>query len=231
MARIRYIKPTFPEDEKLAPAVSRDARLFYILSWCWMDKQGLLEHAPRVLKRNIFPYDDDITTATIESMIDELKDVKRFFSLEWQGVRLLYCPTMRRHQKFHRGEGFKYGIPEEILAALINPPDPGAVPVPFKHPTSTIQAPGLHHTGIVPAADEPPSSSAGNWNGELGTGIRIGIGIGNGELATGNGELGTGNGQQPAVDPEIRTLNEKFLALKRRLAGGGTLKPMFGGSS
>jgi hypothetical protein len=144
VARIRYLKPQAAEDVKLAEC-SIAARLLYRDLWCHMDRQGLAEDEPKLIKKNVFPYDDDLGVAKIRKLIDELVAAGRLIRTEWRGHALLYCPTFTRHQKFHRDEEPKYRIPEKELIALVG-----------------------HHAGTVPAPFNVPANSAGN--GERGTG-------------------------------------------------------------
>ena len=58
MARIRTIKPEFPQSESMG-RVSRDARLCFIEMWGIADDAGRLRGASRMLASLLFPYDDD----------------------------------------------------------------------------------------------------------------------------------------------------------------------------
>lgn len=182
MARIRYLKPQAAEDVKLAEC-SRDARLLYRDLWCHMDRQGLTEDEPKLIKRNIFPYDDDLTAERVKILIDELARVGRLIRLDWHGKRLLYCPTFGLHQKFHRGEEPRFNIPQENLDALL---------APCKHPASTIPAP----------FNDPANS--------IGIGIGIGIGNGQQERATGivNGATAPAPVPTEAFQECVRTWHE-----------------------
>lgn len=58
MARIRTIKPEFPQSESMG-RVSRDARLCFILLWTLSDDAGRLRGNSRMLASLLYPYDDD----------------------------------------------------------------------------------------------------------------------------------------------------------------------------
>lgn len=58
MARIRTIKPEFPQSESMG-RVSRDARLLFVLLWNICDDHGRTRAASRMLASLLFPYDDD----------------------------------------------------------------------------------------------------------------------------------------------------------------------------
>jgi hypothetical protein len=58
MARIRTIKPEFPQSESMG-RVSRDARLCFIMLWTIADDAGRLRGNSRMLASLLYPYDDD----------------------------------------------------------------------------------------------------------------------------------------------------------------------------
>lgn len=58
MARIRSIKPEFPQSESMG-RVSRDARLLFVELWTICDDSGRTRAASRMLASLLFPYDDD----------------------------------------------------------------------------------------------------------------------------------------------------------------------------
>lgn len=58
MARIRTIKPEFPQSESMG-RVSRESRLCFILLWTLADDAGRLRGNSRMLASLLYPYDDD----------------------------------------------------------------------------------------------------------------------------------------------------------------------------
>jgi hypothetical protein len=70
MARIRSIKPEFPQSESMGN-VSRDARLTFIQMWTVADDSGRLRGNSRMLASLLFPYDDD-APELIDTWIAEL---------------------------------------------------------------------------------------------------------------------------------------------------------------
>lgn len=72
MARIRTIKPEFPQSESMG-RVSRDARLCFILLWTLVDDAGRFRGSSRMLASLLYPYDDD-AQGLIEGWLDELVD-------------------------------------------------------------------------------------------------------------------------------------------------------------
>jgi len=70
MARIRTIKPEFPQSESMG-RVSRDARLTFLELWTLADDAGRLRGNSRMLASLLFPYDDD-APALIDTWLEEL---------------------------------------------------------------------------------------------------------------------------------------------------------------
>jgi hypothetical protein len=71
MARIRSIKPEFPQSESMGN-VSRDARLTFLQLWTIADDEGRLRGNSRMLASLLFPYDDD-APALIDGWLSELE--------------------------------------------------------------------------------------------------------------------------------------------------------------
>jgi len=70
MARIRSIKPEFPQSETIGK-LSRDARLLFIELWTIADDSGRSRAASRMLASLLFPYDDD-ARELLDGWMDEL---------------------------------------------------------------------------------------------------------------------------------------------------------------
>lgn len=70
MARIRTIKPEFPQSESMG-RVSRDARLTFVQMWTIADDSGRLRGNPQMLASLLFPYDRDAPNL-IDSWLMEL---------------------------------------------------------------------------------------------------------------------------------------------------------------
>ena len=71
MARIRTIKPEFPQSESMG-RVSREARLCFILLWTIADDSGRLRGNSRMLASLLYPYDID-AGKKIDGWLDELE--------------------------------------------------------------------------------------------------------------------------------------------------------------
>lgn len=74
MARIRTIKPEFPQSESMG-RVTRDARLCFILLWTIADDSGRLRGNSRMLASLLYPYDSD-AGKKIGGWLDELESEK-----------------------------------------------------------------------------------------------------------------------------------------------------------
>ncbi|MGE3778366.1 MAG: hypothetical protein AB7F89_14360 [Pirellulaceae bacterium] len=74
MARIRTIKPEFPQSESMGK-VSREARYIFVMLWTIADDEGRFRAASRMLASLLCPYDDDAGDLT-EGWLEELEGVK-----------------------------------------------------------------------------------------------------------------------------------------------------------
>lgn len=117
MARIRTIKPEFPEDEKLG-ACTRDARLLFVLIWTLCDDHGRFRAAPVFLRTHLFPYDLDITPQDIAGWLQEL-DAKRRVSLyESEGESYGEVVNWSKHQRIDNAGKPLYPDPPRLAANL-----------------------------------------------------------------------------------------------------------------
>lgn len=177
--RIRQIKPDFFEDEKIA-TVSRDARLFFVGLWCRMDKNGIVEDTPRILKNLVYPLDEDITSLVIGDFIDELCNTG--LNKENPGApllvrvksghkRYLFAPSFKTHQSVNHRERIIHPVSLDILKFTIedivrrgvvpspNPGNAGSVPV---HNGLWIMVYGIWVMGYGCSAPENVDSSVEN---------------------------------------------------------------------
>lgn len=111
MARIRSVKPEYWIDPNLT-RLSRDARLLYIALWNFADEHGRLHGDPRVVKGQCFPYDDDLTPAIIDALIDDLIAAKKAKRYEIDGATYLELPNLKKHQRLE---------PEKVPSRLPEP--------------------------------------------------------------------------------------------------------------
>ena len=118
MARKRQVDPCYPFEKEIR-ALSRDARYFYLLSWCHMSDPnpktktvgGVLPHDTFYLKNNIFPEE----TIFVEPLIQDIVAQKRYFLFKAQGKDWIWCPTMAKHQNIQHPSKAKYPDPPAEL--------------------------------------------------------------------------------------------------------------------
>ncbi len=137
MSRIRYIKPDFYSDTKLSGA-SVLARYLYIGLFCDFDMDGVTLDDAKLIKRSIFPYDDDIPCKRVDTLLGELILLKRLYRFVHDGEKYLFCPTFKKHQKFHIHEKSKYSIPLEVLEKAR-----------YQQGASTVLAPVQHQNAVT----------------------------------------------------------------------------------
>ena len=100
MARIRSIKPEFPQSETIG-RLSRDARLLFIQLWTFVDDSGRARAASRALASLLYPYDDDVPSL-IEGWLAELEENDCIRRYEADGKQYLDIPNWLKHQKIDR---------------------------------------------------------------------------------------------------------------------------------
>lgn len=115
MARIRSVKPEFWADEDLAAQTSRDARLLYIGLWNLADEHGRLRGDPRFLKGQVFAYDDDLSPADVERLVDELVAAGKVQRYRSGSSTYLFLPNLAKHQRLEAAK---------VESRLPGPPDP-----------------------------------------------------------------------------------------------------------
>jgi hypothetical protein len=97
VARIRTIKPEFPQSETMGK-LSRDARLLFIMLWTICDDEGRARASSRMLASLLFPYDDDARALLPEWLIElDKAGVIRLYEVE--GNSYLEIPKWLNHQK------------------------------------------------------------------------------------------------------------------------------------
>ncbi len=100
MARIRTIKPEFPQSESMGK-VSRDARLLFILLWTIADDHGRARAHSRMLASLLFPYDED-AGSLVPTWLNELQDEGCIRLYEASGSQYLQITQWARHQKIDK---------------------------------------------------------------------------------------------------------------------------------
>jgi hypothetical protein len=105
MARIRTIKPEFPQSESMG-RVQREARLCFILLWTLADDEGRLRGNSRMLASLLFPYDDDAKDA-MPAWLDELEAENCIERYEIDGDTYIQVAKWLSHQKIDKPSASK----------------------------------------------------------------------------------------------------------------------------
>lgn len=100
MARIRTIKPEFPQSESVG-RLSRDARLLFIQLWTIVDDAGRARAASRMLASLLYPYDDDARDK-MDAWLVELERAHMIRRYEVDGSQYLEISKWLEHQKIDR---------------------------------------------------------------------------------------------------------------------------------
>ena len=100
MARIRTIKPEFPQSESMG-RVSREARLLFVMLWPICDDHGRTRAASRMLASLLYPYDDD-ARGLIDGWLDELEREGCIRRYTVDGSQYLEVCKWLKHQKIDK---------------------------------------------------------------------------------------------------------------------------------
>jgi hypothetical protein len=119
MARIRTIKPEFPQSESMG-RVSREARLLFVLLWTLADDEGRLRGNSRMLASLLFPYDDD-APSLIDGWLGELQAQSCVVRYEEAGGTYLEICNWLIHQKIDKPSKSKIPAIGDSSRILANP--------------------------------------------------------------------------------------------------------------
>lgn len=100
MARIRSIKPEFPQSESMG-RVSRDARLLFVMLWTIADDHGRSRAHSRMLASLLFPYDDD-AGVLLPKWMAELESEGCISLYDVGGSQYLQINNWGKHQKIDK---------------------------------------------------------------------------------------------------------------------------------
>lgn len=100
MARIRTIKPEFPQSESIG-RLSRDARLLFVQLWTLADDAGRTRAASRLLASLLYPYDDD-APSLLDEWLTELEREGCILRYAVEGTAYLQIRNWEKHQKIDR---------------------------------------------------------------------------------------------------------------------------------
>ena len=117
MPRKRMIDPEFWNDEEIG-AWSVEARLFYIGLWNFADDEGRLRAHPKLLKSEIFPYDEKTNIDRLKSEVS-----KKVFWYVIDGQEYGFIKNFLKHQRIDRPGKSQIPTPnkEELERFLKNP--------------------------------------------------------------------------------------------------------------
>jgi len=111
MARIRTIKPEFPQSESMG-RVSREARLCFILLWTLADDAGRMRGNSRMLASLLYPYDDD-AKKLIDKWLDELVGESCIERYKVAGEKFVQICSWMSHQKIDKPSPSKIPAPQK----------------------------------------------------------------------------------------------------------------------
>lgn len=111
MARIRTVKPEFPQSESMG-RVSREARLLFVLLWTIADDFGKCRGNSRALASLLYPYDDD-APKLIDGWLSELEEETCILQYEVDGNHYLKILNWSEHQKVDHPSRSKFPDPTD----------------------------------------------------------------------------------------------------------------------
>ena len=118
MARIRTIKPEFPQSESMG-AVSRDARLLFIMLFTLADDEGRLRGNSRMLASLLFPYDTD-APKLIDKWVAELINQRCIIRYQIEDATYVQICKWLNHQKIDKPSRSKIPPPDDDSIGFSN---------------------------------------------------------------------------------------------------------------
>lgn len=112
MARIRTIKPEFPQSESIG-RLSRDARLLFIQLWTIVDDVGRARAASRLLASLLYPYDSD-APKLMDKWLAELEAAECIQCYQHDGASYLQIVNWSKHQKVDHPSASRLPEPPEV---------------------------------------------------------------------------------------------------------------------
>lgn len=196
MARIRTIKPEFPQSESIG-TLSRDARLLFIQLWTLADDAGRARAAARMLASLLYPYDDD-APALIESWLRELEKVECIRRYEVDGTRYLEICNWQKHQKIDRPSASKLPAHPEASRDDIEPATEHIEA--SRDSIETVARPRAVASPVRERSSNPRESSRG---------LAADLGPGTGDQGPGYSEAhASGAAHAPPLDPRMKLFRE-----------------------
>ena len=136
MARIRTIKPEFPESESMG-RVSREARFLFIMLWLACDDEGKTRGHSRKLASTLYPYDED-APKLIDRWLAELERENVVIRYQVDGSTYLKVTAWAKHQKIDRPS----------KSRLPDPSEADSKP-PVREPSRAFESPPEGHAKAV----------------------------------------------------------------------------------
>jgi hypothetical protein len=131
MARKRMIDPSFWEDPTIG-TLSVQARLLFIGMMSHADDEGRVDVDPRYIRRAVFGFDDDISTAMVADFLAEIHTRCRsvqFYEVGGRSVAVFI--NWRRYQYIQKPQASKLPAPpmSTAIVPVTDQYDSGTVPV------------------------------------------------------------------------------------------------------
>ena len=112
MARKRMIDPSFWRDEKLGEEFEFHERLMFIGLWTFADDSGIGRANPKLLKSDIFPY-DEFSTDDIERMLAKMYQSNMITLYEADGQKYYKVNHFSDYQTINRPTESKLPKPDD----------------------------------------------------------------------------------------------------------------------
>lgn len=119
MARIRTIKPEFPQSESMG-RISREARLCFMLLWTILDDEGRARGSSRMLASLLYPYDDD-APKLIEVWLSELEREGCIVRYQVEGDSYIASTNWLKHQRIDKPSKSRLPDFQEASRSLAKP--------------------------------------------------------------------------------------------------------------
>lgn len=103
MARARFIRPEFYEDDKIG-SLSFPARLLFPRTWMEADMQGVFEWNAKIFRIKAFPHDENVKSDQVEKWMGEIVTAGMVEFFEHNGKKYGFIPKFCKHQSFTTSE-------------------------------------------------------------------------------------------------------------------------------
>jgi hypothetical protein len=152
MARARFVRPEFFTDEKVGE-IPYGARLLFQSIWCQADLRGVFEYSAKALRVATFPFDEGLTSATVQEWLDALESKGMIARFEARGKSWGFVRNWKAHQTI---SGREVEIDNKLRPEQRRPEYPGSAQVV---PGSS---PGSAHAASLSLSPSPTPSVAGD---------------------------------------------------------------------